>query len=205
VVGEAGLGVGVPQRVPHPGGELERQVAVPAGADHRGQLHRGREELRGQPADPELGGDPQPVGPLGGHGVEAGEEAPAERDLRVHVQVGCLGRERAQGAQTGLRVLTAAGDGRLDTTHTGAGGPQLGDRGGEGPDRGVVDDADRETARGDLVGGLRRGYEQRADQPRVPGPAVFEVCRERFGEPGDARRKQGRVVDESCEQRWHQR
>ncbi|GAA3339018.1 hypothetical protein GCM10020358_21230 [Amorphoplanes nipponensis] len=195
----------MPQRVPQPGGELERQVAVRQAQITAASSTGVGNSSAASPPTRKLGRDPQAVGALGGHRVEAGEQAPAERDLRVHVQLGGFDRERAERAQARLRVLAAAGDGRLDPRHLGAAGAQLGDDRGQGADRGVVDDADHEPARGEIEVDQGRGYEQRADQLRIPRFAVFGVPGQRLGGPEDARRQQGRVIDESCEQRRHQR
>nr|BFE67383.1 hypothetical protein GCM10020092_006840 [Actinoplanes digitatis] len=133
-----------------------------------------------------------------------GQQAPAQRDLRVHVEVGLGGGEPAQRAEAGLRVLAAARDRRLDPADDGTGGPQLGDHGGQGAERGVVHDTDREAARGQIEVDHRGRHQQRADKPGVPGIAVLSVRLEDLAEPGDAGWQQGRVVDESCEQRRHQ-
>ena len=55
VVGEAGLRVGVPQRVVQTGGALQGELQVRAADQELGDGQRGREGLGGQPAGAQLG------------------------------------------------------------------------------------------------------------------------------------------------------
>ena len=111
VVGEAGLRVAVPHRVVQPGGQLERQLPVPAGADHRGQLDRGREELGGQPAGAELRRDRQARRP--GPRRPRPARPSARRSAGSRRSTADAGQplgELDQLGQAGLRVLAALRD-----------------------------------------------------------------------------------------------
>ena len=102
VVGEAGLRVGVPHRVVQPGGQLERQVPVPAGADHRGQLDRGREQFGGQAAGAELRRRPQRRAARRlGHGVERRRAGPSVSGISAYTSRSLVGPRRAGAARPG--------------------------------------------------------------------------------------------------------
>jgi hypothetical protein len=204
VVGEAGLRVGVPQRVPQAGREPERQPPVPAGADHRGQLDRGREEFGGEPADPELRRDRQPGLAGGGQRVQAGQQPPAQWHLGEHFKIQ-VGGERTQGGDPWLRVLAAAGHRRLDVPDIRPGRAQFRHRGGQNAHRGVVDQADHRAGRRELPVDQRRRQQERSEQFLIPGPLVFGVLGQDLAERRAARRQRRRIVDEPCEQRRHQR
>ena len=173
MVHEAGLRVGVPDRVVQPGGELERQLPIAAGADHRGQLDRGREQLGGEPAGAELG---RHVGPgrarLGDRssapsspnvsGISAYPEIagqPASRPSR-YSRPGCGSSPRLATATSIWRTATCG-------RSSGHGGRQRGEPG-------VADQADFQRCRAPVQerrerSQSRRGYQQRADHVRVPG------------------------------------
>ena len=175
VVHEAGLRVGVPDRVVQPGGQLERQLPVAAGADHRGQLDRRREQLGGQPAGPELG---RHVGPGRARLGRAGRAPPSrpegQRDLRVPGNRRPAGEQAEQVFQAGLRVFAALGDGDLDLADRRPAAQRWPRRPAArsspvSPTRPISSGAGRPSRSAEQRSQSRGGHQQRADHFRVPG------------------------------------
>ena len=208
VVGEAGLRVGVPDRVVQPGGELERQL-------------RGRGRRRSpRPAPPGWGtarrparrcgtsaAIRQPVGPRRGERVQRAQQAPGQRDLGVDVgdrasacgELEQLGAGRAAGPRRAWRPAPRPGatrDAGGSAAATASAERPIGRRRST-PTASCSSGPSRPLSSGSCEAGTSSGPTRSAYQAR----RCSRWAATRVGQRGAAGREDGGVVDAAGEQR----